>query len=334
VRAKRISLLDSRPKTPLTAMAYTDPFESEDPQLPQFPESHVIDQQAELVFRSLLVPQWIQRKIERDYGLDFEIEYSTNGLVTGPKALIQVKGLQSIPWTLDGRFTYRRVKVSTAHYWLQQNNAVMVVFADVGDNSAFYVPAKSYIRAHYATLLEKKPIPFYLNNRCQVLDRSDPSFLVDIWAEENLEKRDAAIGELFNFQKSFFDFHRPNYQRDAHMPVDADRVIELRDLVLDCARLNKALGSAYFKAYDITALENWRPDHADDLFEGDLTLWLDRMDRALTTMVKFARRLVLEGEQAYWAAELPEITEKVQRLSQRTAESWTREAWAGNSSRR
>lgn len=154
-------------------MASTDPFEPDDIPLPQFTGAHVIDQQAELLFGTLLVPEWIQRKIARDYGLDFEIEYSKQGLVTGPKALIQVKGLRAIPWTPDGRLTYRRVKVSTAHYWLRQNDAVMLVVADVSDRSAFYVPAKSYIRAHYETLLEGRPIPFHLDRQVQVLDR-DP----------------------------------------------------------------------------------------------------------------------------------------------------------------
>ncbi|MEX3690356.1 DUF4365 domain-containing protein [Paraburkholderia sp. BR14263] len=124
-------------KTPLTAMASTDPFEPDDIPLPQFTAAHVIDQQVELVFRDLLHPWWIQRKIERDYGLDFEIEYSSEGRVTGPKALIQVKGLHAIPWTQDGRMTYRRVKVSTAHYWLRQANAVMLVVVDVSEKSAY-----------------------------------------------------------------------------------------------------------------------------------------------------------------------------------------------------
>jgi hypothetical protein len=321
--------------TPLTAMASTDPFEPDDTPLPQFPTSHVIDQQGELIFRTLLVPEWIQRKIERDYGLDFEIEYSKQGLVTGPKALIQVKGLQAIPWTLDGRLTYRRVKVSSAHYWLRQNNAVMLVVADVIERTAYYVPAKSYIRAHYAMLLEGKPIPFRLDRNVQVMDRSDISFYLDILAEENLERRDAAIGDLLNFQNTFHHFHKLNYRRDPDMPVDdADRVSALRDLVVDCKRLGTALSQTLFLGHNFSSLEHWRPENAGNVFEYDLTLWLDRMDRALTNMVRLARYLVLERERAYWATKLPEIVDKVKRLSQRTAEDWTREAWANNAPHR
>ncbi|MFM0077152.1 DUF4365 domain-containing protein [Paraburkholderia sediminicola] len=316
-------------------MVSTDPFEPDDIPLPQFPDAHVTDQQAELVFRTLLVPEWIQRKIERDYGLDFEIEYSKQGLVTGPKALIQVKGLHAIPWTLDGRLTYRCVKVSSTHYWLRQNNAVMLVVADVSERSAFYVSAKSYIRAHYETLMEERPVPFRLDKQFQVLDRADPSFYLDVLAEENLERRDAAIGELLSFQSAFHHFHKLNYRRDPHMPVDsADRVSALRDLVVDCSRLSKALGETLFLNLDFTPLADWRPENAGNVFESDLTLWLDRMDRALTKMVQSARHLVLERERAYWAAKLPEIVDKVQRLSQRTAETWTRDAWAGVASHR
>lgn len=316
-------------------MASTDPFEPDDIPLPQFTEAHVIDQQAELLFGTLLVPEWIQRKIARDYGLDFEIEYSKQGFVTGPKALIQVKGLRAIPWASDGRLTYRRVKVSTAHYWLRQNDAVMLVVADVSDRSAFYVPAKSYIRAHYETLLEGKPIPFHLDRQVQVLDRDDISFYLDVLAEDNLERRDAAIGELLNFQNTFHLFHKSNYRRDAHMPVDdAERVSALRDLVMDCARLCKGLSETLFLNSDLASLEDWRPDNAGNVFEYDLTLWLDRMDRALTKMVRSARHLVLDRERTYWAVKLPEVVDRVQRLSQRTAEEWTREAWAANASSR
>ncbi|MEX3690357.1 hypothetical protein AB3X91_17435 [Paraburkholderia sp. BR14263] len=191
------------------------------------------------------------------------------------------------------------------------------------------------MRAHYATLLEGKPIPFHLERDLQVLDRSDHAFILDVSAEENLERRDAAIGELLNFQDTFHHFQERNYRRDPHMPVDdANRLTALRDLVVDCRRLCKALAQTLFLGHDFSSLDDWRPENAGNVSEFDLTLWLGRVDRALTKMVSLARYLVLDRERAYWSAKLPEIVDKVKRLSLRTPESWTREAWVNGASRR
>lgn len=55
---------------------------------------HVIEDEAEKIFHAALPPEWIFRKIPKDYGVDYEVELVDVETVTGNRVWFQLKGTE------------------------------------------------------------------------------------------------------------------------------------------------------------------------------------------------------------------------------------------------
>lgn len=60
------------------------------------PEQHVMADDAEAALRSTVPSEWIVRSIQKDYGVDLEIEMVDQGIVTGNRIWVQLKAVQRV----------------------------------------------------------------------------------------------------------------------------------------------------------------------------------------------------------------------------------------------
>ncbi len=86
--------------------------------MPQRVPPHISETASFKLFSKKIPDRWIIREVtERDYGVDCYLEIvDEDGSLTGDLAVIQLKSLQSIPWTKDNSYSLSDVKISTTNY--------------------------------------------------------------------------------------------------------------------------------------------------------------------------------------------------------------------------
>ncbi|ABO54994.1 DUF4365 domain-containing protein [Burkholderia vietnamiensis] len=301
--------------------------------LPQRPKSHISESESGKIFGRLLSPDWIIRDVPPpDYGVDCELELAPKNRVTGQKTLIQLKAMASIPWNKDQSFSFSGVKPTTSAYWHQCDLPVFLVLVDLAEERAFYSPAKSYIRTQFKALLDQKPITYRFQAFREIKTPHEHwPFLGAFFRERMLGERDRALAELPDFQRRFFEFHLRNAWRANSMVVEGDeRPRALFDLLQATESLaNRLDETMHLYTVDRELFKRWKETRVapTPMTEGDMTQWLEQIDRTLTRLVRRARALVLKFEKDYWARQDPSLVERIGALSIQSAADNNRSAY-------
>lgn len=86
--------------------------------MPQRVPQHISETASFKLFSEKIPDKWIIREVtERDYGVDCYLEIvNDDNSLTGDLAIIQLKSMQSIPWTKNDTYLLADVKISTTNY--------------------------------------------------------------------------------------------------------------------------------------------------------------------------------------------------------------------------
>jgi hypothetical protein len=126
------------------------------------PQSHVIADEAIAILKGALPSHWICRTIEKDYGIDLEVELVESGDVTGARVWFQVKGTTclksvrraplsataghgSIPARLPKECISFPVETKLLKYALRCDFPVLLAVVDVKDKDVYWLPLRDYI---------------------------------------------------------------------------------------------------------------------------------------------------------------------------------------------
>jgi len=102
------------------------------------PEQHVIDSEADGIFRSVFA-EWSVNGSKRDYGWDYVVEVFRNGESTGILFDGQLKGSRHTEYSVDGSFISQALKVDSADYLARQLRQPTFLFhADVAAKKLFW----------------------------------------------------------------------------------------------------------------------------------------------------------------------------------------------------
>ena len=118
----------------------------------QRPSQHVTETKSRLIFSKLIPPEWINRDIILDYGIDKSVEIVENGKVTGKEFLAQIKGTEAIN-IADDCVNYP-IEVNNLKYYLQRDAPVVIVVVDVNTEKGYWLFIQQYI---YEVLDESNP---------------------------------------------------------------------------------------------------------------------------------------------------------------------------------
>jgi hypothetical protein len=95
------------------------------PEMPQRPREHVLGDEAQDAFKSLLPTHWIYRQKASDYGIDGEVELvSPTGQLTGRLFYVQLKGTEQESLTEALKI---RLKITTLNYFRALDLPVLIV---------------------------------------------------------------------------------------------------------------------------------------------------------------------------------------------------------------
>jgi hypothetical protein len=123
---------------------------------------HVIEDEAEKIFRAALPPEWIFRKIAKDYGVDYEVELVDVETVTGNRVWFQLKGMERVRKSvrlkvLDKQGATSHVKVhhvvydaetELLKYALRCDFPLLLALADLAEAEVYWLPLRDEIEAN------------------------------------------------------------------------------------------------------------------------------------------------------------------------------------------
>ncbi len=112
--------------------------------------SHIIETESENIFRNSLPSEWIIRKIETDYGVDYEVEIVDVEVVTGNRFWVQLKGTRAINIRknkLNAEYIAYRVNPNLLEYALRCSYPLLICIVDVSDPEVYWMPLRNWITA-------------------------------------------------------------------------------------------------------------------------------------------------------------------------------------------
>lgn len=118
-------------------------------------ESHKIEDQADRLLRSLLSPDWVIRNQDKDYGIDYEMEYFNNNKSTGIIFKIQSKGKEQS----DLSHLYHDMPMDNLEYYIEQVQIPVFIFLcciDIKDVFYQNIQGNQLIEEDYYKAKEKK----------------------------------------------------------------------------------------------------------------------------------------------------------------------------------
>lgn len=127
------------------------------------PRQHVMEEESEQLLKRLLPSNWLIRNIEKDYGVDYEIEIVEGTRVTGMRLWVQLKAQESYKTKIINFgtnavnfFTYQ-LPTKNAKYALNCGFPLLLFLADLKNESICYVS----IRDEIAESICSKKIDWY-----------------------------------------------------------------------------------------------------------------------------------------------------------------------------
>lgn len=108
-----------------------------DEKFPILSNSQIIARDAEKIFEGILPSsEWVDTKVpqEKDFGIDYRLEYVKDGQVKGCEVLVQLKGFRQIP----PKGIRLQIATSTLHYWKRKINPVLIVAVDCTSRKAYF----------------------------------------------------------------------------------------------------------------------------------------------------------------------------------------------------
>lgn len=109
------------------------------------PKQHIIDTQAQALFKQSLPSEWVIRPMVPDYGIDYEVEIVEKGLLTGFTFYVQLKGTLS-PKYADGSLCLPFEVEKLRYYSERVNMPVLIVVADLTNQTCLWLYIQKYIR--------------------------------------------------------------------------------------------------------------------------------------------------------------------------------------------
>lgn len=127
------------------------------------PRQHVIDSMGEAQLRSVFEPLgWTVNRVEKDYGIDFEVEVFRDSSSTGMTFKVQLKSSDATKYSVGGEFVFARLNISNALRLADElHTPVILIHADTRQRRNFWsAPQLNVDAAELARKSGNKSITF------------------------------------------------------------------------------------------------------------------------------------------------------------------------------
>ena len=117
----------------------------------QRPRQHVMEEESEQLLKNLLPSHWLVRKIDKDYGVDYEIEIVDETIVTGKRIWVQLKSKETCEVKIIkngekfNNYISFQLPIKYAKYAFKCGFPLLLFLADLSCKKIFYVNIRDEI---------------------------------------------------------------------------------------------------------------------------------------------------------------------------------------------
>lgn len=215
---------------------------------PERTESHTKETDACKIFEAAAPSSWIVRNLtERDYGIDYYVEITSSGQVTGDLCSIQVKGTGKLSWESDAekkpvRSVISGVQTSTVNYWMGLPVPVFIINVDLSEKVAYFAPAKYQVREQFKAFQEQASMSFsFLPGARLGTDPGTKLFEALYRHEKAFPTFEHYFRELLIHGEAYREHIEINQNRDPHLLVEPEQLVLTLHLYRLCSSLRGAL---------------------------------------------------------------------------------------------
>jgi Domain of unknown function (DUF4365) len=289
-------------------------------ELPKRTAQHTSETASYKILASKIPHSWILRDVtERDYGIDCYLELTNNqDELTGELALLQVKSLQSIPWTKNEDFTLTGIKISTTNYWFSFPIPVFIFLVDLNANEVYLNSVNLSITRNYEEYSKQRQF----NYRFKKIDKVEgfpAKYLFRLYfGFASLRPRFESELVTFLSNKSYYQqFIDEHWNRDFHLGIEDEDLIFLEAMY----RNYRFLCQYCNIEWKIPSLEQMKRKSKDkfgdefpyELYEHDVSEFVQELENTTPRLITVLKSF-LQGEMAYWLHTNPTIYKCVLRL--------------------
>jgi len=146
------------------------------------PDAHDIDSAGERLLREAFEPLgWVVNAVQRDYGIDYNVQVFEGKSPTGTWFHVQLKSSASSEYSSDRSFVSQEITVDHArHYAVEMREPVLVIYADVESRRAYwYAPQLDHQLGKVLSYTKAKLTTFRIPTRQRLPDTA-PELLTSI----------------------------------------------------------------------------------------------------------------------------------------------------------
>lgn len=110
------------------------------------PQAHVLEEKSTRAFTAIIPPEWVVRRMDPDYGYDFQVQPFVNGSSTTLFFLVQIKATGTT--RRANKTMTRRLATARLREFTTSPNPVMVVAHDAVTNKTYFEWVHDWLRQH------------------------------------------------------------------------------------------------------------------------------------------------------------------------------------------
>lgn len=274
--------------------------------LPKRVSQHISETASFKLFSSKIPDNWIIREItERDYGIDCYLELvNDENELSGELALIQLKSMQSIPWTKGGYYTLTGIDIATSNYWYKFAVPVFIFLADIDNQELFFVSVDFYIKRNFEEFAKQDTFNYKIK-RLHKFEGKDGvfAFKFKYYYEHYRQQFENELLFFLSNLKQFQDFQVEHNGRDFHLGIDGTDLIYFeamhRNYKFLCIYFNIDNPVPSLRELKKKSREKFKGEFYYELYEHDLTEWMEEFGRLTVEIIK-GLKSYLDGELSYW----------------------------------
>lgn len=274
--------------------------------MPQRVPQHISETASFKLFSEKIPDKWIIREVtERDYGVDCYLEIvNDDNSLTGDLAIIQLKSMQSIPWTKNDTYLLADVKISTTNYLYKFAVPTFIFLADISSQELFLVQIHYEVQRNFLEYAKQDKFSFRFK-KSNKFEGKDGEFLFKFkfyYQNERAQFENELLFFLSALQH-FKDFQSLHTNLDYHLGLEDEDQIFFeamhRNYSFLTIYLNLDNPVPSLNGIKKKSREKFKGEFHYELYEHDLSEWMPAFED-LTKKIIIALKEFMDGESHYW----------------------------------
>jgi hypothetical protein len=151
--------------------------------------------------------------------------------LTGELALIQIKSLQSIPWTKNDDYTITGIKISTSNYWFSFPIPVFIFLVDIITKEVYLNSVNLSITRNYEEFIQQRQFNYVVSKKYKVEGFTAQYLFRLFFGYSSLRPQfESELVTFLSNKRQYQEFIDGHWNRDFHLGMEDEDLIFLESM--------------------------------------------------------------------------------------------------------